>query len=262
MTADQHQNTGAMALGALPDDEAGEFLAHLEDCPVCSAELAGFLETTATLGSSVAQTPPASLRRSVMEAVARTPQLPPLAPPEASSGQRFTTETDSAPDSATGDRNLATVTALRRPWYRRPQTWIAAAVAVLIVGGGTTAIVANRSSAPASADACVAAAPDRSLLGPTVGSGGDVMLAPSCDVAVVKVPALAAAPAGKVYQLWVIKDSGAVSAGVMKSNSDGSFPAVSMRVHAGDSAVGVTLEPSPGSVKPTAKPFWVVPLAA
>src|ERR1700712_5240119 len=77
-TTDQHLNTGAMALDALPPDEAAAFSLHLESCPTCTAELTSFLETAAILGSSVAQTPPASLRRSVMEAVGRTPQLPPL----------------------------------------------------------------------------------------------------------------------------------------------------------------------------------------
>src|ERR1700712_1397747 len=57
-TTDQHLNTGAMALDALPPDEAAAFSLHLETCPTCSAELTSFLETAAILGSSVAQTPP------------------------------------------------------------------------------------------------------------------------------------------------------------------------------------------------------------
>src|ERR1700712_2798020 len=81
MTTDQHLNTGAMALGALPEDEAASFVDHLETCEVCAAELDSFRETAAILGSSVAQTPPAGLRRSVMEAISRTPQLPPLTDP-------------------------------------------------------------------------------------------------------------------------------------------------------------------------------------
>jgi len=73
--------TGAMALGALPEDEAALFADPLETCPSCAAELIGFLETAAILGSSVAQTPPASLRRTVMKAISQTPQLPPLTDP-------------------------------------------------------------------------------------------------------------------------------------------------------------------------------------
>src|ERR1700712_4101985 len=86
MTTDQHLNTGAMALGALPEDEAASFVDHLETCEVCAAELDSFRETAAILGSSVAQTPPASLRLAVMEAVARTPQLPPLTDPTSGTG--------------------------------------------------------------------------------------------------------------------------------------------------------------------------------
>src|ERR1700712_5470813 len=81
MTTDQHLNTGAMALGSLPEDEAASFVDHLETCEACAAELASFRETAAILGSSVAQTPPAGLRLAVFEAVSRTPQLPPLTDP-------------------------------------------------------------------------------------------------------------------------------------------------------------------------------------
>jgi anti-sigma factor RsiW len=85
-TTDQHLNTGSMALDALPEDEAAAFSLHLETCPTCSAELTSFLETAAILGSSVAQAPPASLRRSVMQAIAVTPQLPPLTAPVSTIG--------------------------------------------------------------------------------------------------------------------------------------------------------------------------------
>ncbi len=276
MNTDQHLNTGAMALGALPDDEAASFAEHLQDCVSCSDELSGFLETAATLGGSVAQTPPASLRRSVMEAISRTPQLPPLTGPVTVLG-RHRQAPDQAPAVGESPRaavgaqevtpdhpveHLATVLPLHRPWYRRPQALLAAAVALLVIGGGTGVVLSNRSSSPPSASACVAAANDKSVLKPTVGTGGDVTLAPSCDAAVVTVPAIPAPPAGSVYQLWVIKGSSASSAGVIKQNADGSISAIPTIVRAGDSAVGVTVEPSPGSVKPTTKPFWVVPLAS
>src|SRR3954465_6516053 len=113
-TTDQHLNTGSMALDALPEDEAAAFSLHLETCPTCSAELTSFLETAAILGSSVAQTPPASLRRSVMQAVAVTPQLPPLTVPAAAAdpamGRHRQDDPVAAPVEAEPDAPLATVT--------------------------------------------------------------------------------------------------------------------------------------------------------
>lgn len=271
-TADPHLNTGSMALDALPQDEAAAFSLHLETCPTCSAELTSFLETAAILGSSVAQTPPASLRRSVMQAISVTPQLPPL------------TGLSNAPDPALGRHRqddpampevpaelqgpptnpLATVIAMRRPWYRRPQSLLAAAVAALVLGGGVTAVVATRSPGQPSAIECVAAATDKSDLTPTVGAaaGGTVTLSPSCDTAVVAMPKLPDPPAGKVYQVWVIKGKTASSVKVLNSSPGTAAASFTADVRAGDSSIGVTVEPSPGSQTPTTDPFWVVPLAS
>lgn len=275
MTTDQHLNTGSMALDALPQDEAAAFSAHLETCPTCAAELTSFLETAAILGSSVAQTPPASLRRSVMLAVAATPQLPPLTAPVNAADPNLgrhrqddpapeqTPVPDAAPVDGPPTSPLATVTALRRPWYRRPQTLLAAAVAALLIGGGVTAVVASQSPAPQTASACVAAATDKSTIKPTVGAsaGGTVTLSPSCDAVVVNMPKLPDAPAGKVYQVWVIKGQAASSVKTLVNNSGTPDSAFDAEVHAGATAIGVTIEPAPGSAAPTTTPFWVVPLA-
>lgn len=298
MSTDQHLNTGAMALGALPEEESLLFVEHLDSCPECAAELNGFLETASALGASVAQTPPASLRRSVMAAVAQTPQLPPLtltggelgrhrqaaetavagtaavkspARQTAAAGSDVagTVPAPAAASGGTGEitatEGLADVIPMRRAWYRRPQALIAAAVAVLVIGGGTTLVVANNSTGTPNVASCVASAPDKATLSPSVGTGGNVTLAPSCDAAVVHVPSLPDAPGGKVYQLWVIRGASAssVNQGVLRKNADGSYSAVEANVHAGDTAVGVTVEPGPaGSAQPTTTPLWVVPLSA
>src|SRR6195952_3784632 len=182
MTPDQHLNTGAMALGSLPEDEAASFVDHLETCEVCAAELESFREAAAILGSSVPQPPPASLRRAVMEAVSRTPQLPPLTEPtsgtDAALGRhRQPAVPDEDAPAAPADQpeeHLATVIPLHRPWYRRTQGLIAAAIALLVIGGGAGVVIANNNSPAAqTADAaCVAAAPDKSALTPTGGAGG------------------------------------------------------------------------------------------
>ena len=85
MNPDLHMDTGVLAAGAMPPEELAEVEAHLETCESCRSELAGFLETVALLGGAAAEAPPASLRRRVMDAVAVTPQLPPL-PVQSDSG--------------------------------------------------------------------------------------------------------------------------------------------------------------------------------
>lgn len=63
------------ALGAL--DDASELEAHLRDCDRCAAELASYLETTATLGAAVEQVaPPDRLRRSVLASLSDAPRVP------------------------------------------------------------------------------------------------------------------------------------------------------------------------------------------
>lgn len=275
MNADLHLNTGVMALGALPEDEAAEYADHLASCATCSAELAGFLQTAAMLGSSVAQAPPAGLRRAVMEAVSHTVQLPPLPPGPDPAGnvlgrhrQVGPTPSEAAPSEAAPGRtpdsdSLATVTPLHRPWYRRPQAFLAAAVAILLIGGGLIVALGNRSPARNSATECVAAAPDKLVKAPTVGTGGDISVSASCDAAVVNMPALPAAPSGKVYQLWVMRGKDARSVAVMSSNAGGPAAVVATEVHAGDTGVAVSLEPGPkGSAKPTTKPIWLVPISS
>lgn len=73
-----HLDTGALALGALPAVEREAVEAHVETCDACRVELAGFRETVARLAAVAAEAPPASLRRSVLAAIAVTPQLPPV----------------------------------------------------------------------------------------------------------------------------------------------------------------------------------------
>ena len=187
MTSDPHLNTGALALDAMTDDEATEAVAHVADCESCAAELAGFLETAALLGSVAAEVPPSSLRRAVMAAIAITPQLPPVVgqherpglpgprhalpadtqpadtqpadtqPADAQPGDAQPDNPDdpagpAAPIAPTGPTGATvptsgTVVPLRRPWYRRPAAFIAAAVAAVVIGGGVVVAV-NRTSSP------------------------------------------------------------------------------------------------------------------
>ncbi len=262
MTAAVHLNAAARALDSLPEAEAVAFDAHLADCETCTVEYGEFLATAAVLGSAAAETPPEGLREKVMRAVARTPQLPPLIDgskilPAAPAPARDVGADDSGPLFAAG-RHRRTVR-----WWRRPVPLVAAAVAAAIIAGGV--VVATRLSGPTSQQAaaqCVAAAPDARVQHPSVGSGGSVTVARSCDAAVVQVASMPQLPPGRAYQLWVMAGSAARSAGMVANVENSARRIVVTGIAASDTDIGISVEPSRGSKAPTTAPVWVVPLTS
>ena len=74
---DIHKLTGAYAMDALDELERARFEQHLATCEDCRAEVAELRETAALLSETVAVTPPASLRDSVLAGIS---QVRPLAP--------------------------------------------------------------------------------------------------------------------------------------------------------------------------------------
>jgi anti-sigma factor RsiW len=59
MAHDPSLFAGGAALHALDEQERAQFEQHLLGCPTCQAELAGFRQTAALLGSASAVVPPA-----------------------------------------------------------------------------------------------------------------------------------------------------------------------------------------------------------
>ncbi len=291
MSADLHLDTGVLAVGALPPEELPDVEAHLETCASCALELAGFLETVALLGGAAAETPPASLRRSVMQAIAVTPQLPPLparpdAPgtplipgpgahraadvetgdiqPAGETGEEPADHTDADHDGTDqpADRGPGSVTPIRRRWYRRPGTYLIAAAAAAILATGTVVAV-NQFTGPDAQTAlqeCIEQAPDRDQLSPAAGSGG-VTIAPSCAGVLVDVSGLPQLQDDRTYQLWMLTDAtNPRSLSLLPAVADGGQQVVVAPTQPGDTAIGVTNEPAAGSEQPTSTPVWAVPL--
>ena len=75
--SDLHKLTGAYAVDALDDIERARFEQHLAGCEDCRAEVAELRETASLLTDSVAATPPASLRDSVLAGISQVRPLPP-----------------------------------------------------------------------------------------------------------------------------------------------------------------------------------------
>lgn len=227
--SDIHTLAGAYALDAIDDLDRTRFDRHLAACPACATEVAELTETVAALADAIADVPPAGLRSAVLARVAGTPQLR----PEARRGSG-------------------------RPATRR-RRWIAAAAAVVAIGGAGTVgyVVADRSGhqatradAEARRIAAVLAAPDaRMRTTPTGGGRVSLVSSASLNEAVAVLTDLPAPGPRHAYQLWLIRGRSPQSVGVLPTGHTEATELISgVR---GAQAFGVTREPAGGSASPT-----------
>lgn len=235
-----HALSGAYAVDALDDDERARFEEHLAVCPDCQAEVASLREAAARLPETTSTPPPPALRDRLLADIAKVRPLPPLttAGPE-----------PTAAPSPAGRR-------------RRLPMLLAAAAAAAVVGGG--AVVAWEPWAPDSGTQQLTAA-ERVLAADDAqrvehefrdGATATVVRSVSLGQAVIVTADMPAAPAGKVYQLWLQDDTGTMQpAGLMPAKADQTV------LLEGDAAtaqaVGITVEPAGGSERPTTAPLAV-----
>ena len=239
--SDLHKLTGAYAMDALDDLERARFEQHLAQCEDCRAEVAELRETAALLSETVATTPPAPLRESVLAGIA---QIRPMAP--------------EVPQSA--PTPLADTTAGRgRGWM----PFLVAAALALVVGIG--AMVSQPWSNDDQATQLTAAeqvlqAPDAEEVFLDLGEAGraTVVRSKSEDRAVIRTEDMVSAPEGKAYELWFIDGDEFTSAGLMSDDPD---QTVVLDGSAADAAaIGITVEPESGSKQPTTDPIAVFDL--
>ncbi|MBT2450606.1 anti-sigma factor [Streptomyces sp. ISL-43] len=237
-----HEDTGAYVLDALAPAERTAFEAHLESCPECAREVRDFAATAALLGRAVAVEPPPELREAVLRRVRAEPRPEPMARIPA-----------------------------RRPWPR----WALAACLAAAAGlGGVAAWQYQRADdarqseyrARARAEALtgVLTAPDARLV---VGRGaggatGTVVVSRDRDRAVFVAAGMAAAPAGRAYQLWFADPAGAMRPAGLLDPARPDAPALLIGTVGAATGVGLTLEPAGGSAAPTTKPLMLLALPA
>lgn len=234
--SDMHKLTGAYALDALDDLERARFEQHLAECDDCRAEVAELRETAALLSETIAVEPPASLRVSVLAGIAQVRPLPPEIP--------VASLMDRQSDKRDG----------RRGWM---PFLVAAALAVLVGIGASVIQPWKTDDVPRlTAAEQVIGAPDAQEVSVDLGEAGraSVIRSKAEDRAVIRTEDMVSAPAGKVYELWLMGPDGTfTSAGLMPDEPtqtlvlDGSASAAA--------AVGITVEPDGGSDKPSSKPI-------
>ena len=242
MAEDLHVLTGSYALDALPDLERAEFERHLPHCPSCDAEVRGLRETAARLAMTRALQPPPGMEQRVLASTYRTRQLPPLAVDHqrrAQVSRLFAGQRGRIP------RRVAAFAA-------------AASVAAAVALGVTQVSTQHQLESARASDAAISrvvTAPDARIETTGTRAGGSVTVVASAALreAVVTATGMVSPPPGRVYQVWVMSPSGARSAGLMA----GSSTLLASAVVPGD-RIGITVEPSGGTSKPTTTPVAVL----
>jgi anti-sigma-K factor RskA len=239
---DMHELGAAYALDAVDDLERKAFEAHLAGCDSCQREVAAFRETAAHLGHGGEVSPPAAVKRSVMERIAAEPQTA----ARASTG----TVTSQAPEGA------------HRGSRRRRSGWWVAAAATVVVGAAGVTYLESRPEEPGTLVAQVLADEEAVRASEEVdGATYTVVSSEDLGRTVIVAEEAPEPPTGYTYQLWyVFPDGRALSAGLLAET--GEREEVLLDGHHPDAAaVGVTVEPAGGSEQPTTEPIVAVPLS-
>lgn len=248
MRDDLHVLTGSYVLDAISDGEREEFERHLQACPSCDAEVRGLRETAARLALARAVTPPVRMEQRVLAATYQTRQLPPLAGDHlrtARERRRVQAERVFAPRPA--------------PWPRRLAIAAAAASVAAAVSLGVAQLSTQHQldtvRASGAEIARVVTAPDAHVATARTGAGGSVTVVTSAALreSVVSATGMAALPAGRVYQVWVMNPAGARSAGLLTGTQ-----LLASAVAPGD-RIGITIEPAGGTTRPTTTPIATLP---
>lgn len=229
---------GAFALGALPPDEAADVAAHLYTCARGHAELADLEATAALLPLLCAPVePPASLRfRILADALADDER-----------GQRALTR------AVQEARAPVPIERARRGAWQAPAVWATAAVLAVAVGLGAWNVALHNqlnSRYTSGRNAALADVLQQGRFLPMTSAQGvqaSVVVMPD-DHAYVS-GALPAAPAGKVYEAWVIRNGAPVPAGIVAGSNHALLQLTAPM--AGAQSVALTIEPAGGSPQPT-----------
>jgi anti-sigma-K factor RskA len=224
-------DAGPWVLGALHEQDAGAFAAHLETCAGCRAEVASLQTVANMLPMAAPQAVPSpALKDRIMAVVDSEAQLLRAAGPEA----------DRPPVAASARRE-----GRRFGWLGRlrplPAAVLATALLALgVVGGVLLSGGEDTTSHPG--------------FGP---KGSQVALRVTGEHGQLDLRGMPAAPTGRVYQVWLIhgKDKPRPTHTLFTVPSDGRARVEILESLKGADQVLVTAEPPGGSKQPTSAPL-------
>jgi len=250
---DPHTLAGAYAMDAVSERDRARFERHLPGCDACRQEVRGLREAAAALGAAAAVRPPEALRDRVLRAAGQTRQVPPAVRRAPSRWSR---------DRWAGGRRVP-------GWRPRLAVGVAgalAAAAVAAAAGVATYNMQNRLEQAQGRDLTVAAvltASDATMMSARVSTGGTatVVMSHRERALVFTAAHLSALPSSESYELWLIGPAGPRPAGMISASGRGHMvgPMIVSGLSAGD-RVGMTVEPSGGSARPTSPPVVMVNL--
>jgi anti-sigma-K factor RskA len=227
---------GSYLLGALPADEREGFAAHLEQCPVCRADVEELSVAAEALPLSVpAVAPPPALKDRIMAVVESEAEL------LAAAGEQA-----DAPRRAPARARRGFVAGL----LLRPAVALACAAVLLVAGGIVGALLSGGEET-------------RTIAATTTVPGARVELEVHDDASTLVVRNLREPPQGRVYQVWLKRpgrDPEPTSV-LWEPRSNGAAEVAVPGSLDDVEAVLVTDEPRGGSEKPSRKPFITAPLA-
>jgi anti-sigma-K factor RskA len=221
------------ALGELSEQEERELDEAVRTNDTVAAELAEALETAAAIQRTGAEDPPVGLRDGVLAAIRDTPQEQ----VDGSSGD----------DAPSGD--VVPIGGARsRRWL--PLLAGVAAAAVLVVGG---IVVVSQNDSGTDDVIAVIEAPD-AVTQVLVGELGESLLVTYSveqDAVVVEGQGVPTIGDDRTYQLWLVADDAATSAGLFRPDASGVVLERLDGVDPTGFTLGVTEEPAGGSESPT-----------
>jgi anti-sigma-K factor RskA len=239
---DIHSLAGAYALDALDDIERSLFDDHVIGCTACAAEVAELRETTARLTYETAQTPPPSLKRSVMAQIVNSRQI--LPPP--------------LPQS----RRLPV-----SRWIHRTRMLVAAGVAAVVAAAGVYVVQELRlrqeriaTQAERARIDAILSAPDAAFHQTNVQGGGRITIVTSSgrDEGVVLLADAKSYGDDKAYELWLIEGSTPKPVGLLEP-AQVSVTRLITGVRSANS-LGLSIEPAGGSPLPSQPILATIPL--
>ncbi len=226
MNQQLHDLVAPYALDALEPADHDAFERHLDECADCQEQLADLQEATIALAYGESTEPPAGLRERILEA-------------------------------ARSENGAKIIQFPRRRWLLPVTAAAAAAAAVVAIGVGLWAnslsrdLDRQRSANAELSDISQILGGDAKVVKIRGAQGG--LLVDDDGAAALVVCGLEAAPKGKTYEAWVIKDRTYRPAGLFRGGTAGCAPILLDQPVSVDEQVGVTLEQGGGAPQPTGR---------
>lgn len=264
MDKNEHELLSSFALNALNDAEREQVLRIAASSDPARQEIEDLQETAAHLSLAAPSVqPPEKLKASIMDAIRNVEQLP-AGPSE----QSDSAAAPSTTPSASAEKHNTTSKAASG----NSQKFFALAAGVLLLAaGGLGAVAWNLNMQHKELDAQmqtmsnerddmmqIMSAPDMKSKSQTLEEGGTVRITYSADsglmaVSTADMPEL---PEGEAYELWLISEKGATSAGMIDgSDTTGTMMVTDPMQDA--THFGITVEPASGSKAPTTQPIMM-----